>query len=75
MAKIGTDSADLPQSILHATGTMSLYWDDKVLYTDLEFLGGGRIAYFIKNNNDKHKGVISFDSQKIPDVFSALIEL
>ena len=39
----------------------------------LEFLGDGRIAYFIKNNGDKHKGVVAFDSQKIPVVFPAII--
>lgn len=69
------DSADMPEPMLHATGTVSLYWDDKNLYADLEFLGDGRIVYFIKNNNDKHKGVLSFDQQKIPDVFSALINI
>lgn len=70
------DSADLPQPMLHATGNVSLYWDNKSLYADIEFLNDGRVAYFIKKiNEDKHKGVLSFDPQKMPDVFSTLIDI
>ncbi|MDD5056850.1 MAG: hypothetical protein PHQ60_03180 [Sideroxydans sp.] len=63
----------LPEPMLLASGHVSLYKNDSDLYADIEFLGDGRIAYFIKRNGDKHKGVLTFDSQKMPAVFSALL--
>ncbi len=63
-----------PEPMLLASGHAALYWNESDLYADLEFLGDGRIAYFIKNDGDKHKGVLSFDSTKMPVVFQALIE-
>lgn len=69
------DSEQLPQPMLHATGNVSLFWNDDELYADVEFLGQNRVAYFIKRKEDKHKGVISFDSEKMPAVFSALIKV
>lgn len=69
------DSEQLPQPMLHATGNVSLFWNDNGLYADVEFLGQNKVAYFIKRNEDKHKGVISFDSEKMPAVFSALIKV
>lgn len=67
------DNIALPEPMLLASGHASLYWNDGDLYADLEFLGNGRIAYFIKNHGDKHKGILTFDSQKMPAVFPALI--
>lgn len=64
----------LPEPMLLASGHTSLYWNENGLYADIEFLGDGRVAYFIKNHGDKHKGVISFDSQKMPAVFQALLK-
>jgi len=63
----------LPESMLLASGHVALYKNENGLYADIEFLGDGRIAYFIKRNGDKHKGVLTFDSQKMPAVFSALL--
>jgi hypothetical protein len=63
----------LLEPMLLASGHVSLYKNDTGFYADIEFLGDGRIAYFIKRNGDKHKGVLSFDSQKMPAVFSALL--
>jgi len=59
--------------MLLASGHVALYKNENGLYADIEFLGDGRIAYFIKRNGDKHKGVLTFDSQKMPAVFSALL--
>lgn len=73
--RLVADSAQLPQPMLHATGNASLFWNDNGLYADVEFLGQNKVAYFIKHNEDKHKGVISFDSEKMPAVFSALIKV
>jgi hypothetical protein len=64
--------ADLLEPMLLASGNVSLYKNESDLYADIEFLGYGRIAYFIKRNGDKHKGVLKFDSNKMPAVFSAL---
>lgn len=64
----------LPEPMLLASGHTALYWNEGNLYADIEFLGDGRIAYFIKNNGDKHKGVLAFDSQKMPAVFQTLLQ-
>ena len=63
----------LPEPMLLASGHIALYKNESDLYADIEFLGDGRIAYFIKRNGDKHKGVLTFDSQKMPAVFPALL--
>lgn len=67
------DSAQMPEPMLHATGNVSLYWDEKSLYAEIEFLGDSRIAYFIKSNEDKHKGVFIFDPSEMPSIFSNII--
>lgn len=64
----------LPEPMLLSSGHAALYWNDSGLYADLEFLGDGRIAYFIKRHEDKHKGVLAFDSKEMPAVFPALIQ-
>ena len=63
----------LPDAMLFASGRSGLYWHESGLYADLEFLGDGRIAYFIKIDADQHKGVVGFDSKKLPAVFQALL--
>jgi hypothetical protein len=63
----------LPEPMLLGSGHAALYWNEGNLYADLEFLGDGRIAYFVKRHGDKHKGVLAFDSTEMPIVFSALI--
>lgn len=63
----------LPEPMLLSSGHAALYWNERDLYADLEFLGDGRIAYFIKRHGDKHKGVLAFDSKEMPVVFPALI--
>lgn len=67
------DKEEMPQPMLHASGNVSLYWNNERLYADIEFLGDGLVAYFIKHLTDKHKGILSFDTQKMPAVFSTLI--
>jgi hypothetical protein len=68
------DEADtLPEPMLHASGHAGLFWKDDSLYADIEFLGNGRIAYYIEYHGDKHKGVLGFDSKKMPAVFPALL--
>jgi len=64
----------IPEPMLLASGHAGLYWNENHLYADIEFLGDGRIAYFIKRNGDKHKGVFAFNPQEMPAVFQALIE-
>lgn len=67
------DDVELPEPMLHASGHAGLFWKDDSLYADIEFLGDGRIAYYIERHGDKHKGVLSFDSKKMPAVFPALL--
>lgn len=63
----------LPEPMLFASGRAGLFWDQKKLYADLEFLGDGRISYFIERQGDKHKGVLKFDSKEMPVVLPALL--
>lgn len=62
-----------PEPMLLSSGHAALFWNEANLYADIEFLGDGRIAYFIKQNGDKHKGVLEFNSQQMPAVFTALL--
>ena len=64
----------LPEPMLLASGHAGLYWNEIDLYADLEFLADGRIAYFVEHRGEgRHKGVVKFDSRKIPIVFQALL--
>lgn len=59
--------------MLLASGNAGLYLNQDILYADIEFLSEGRISYFIKRGNDRHKGVLAFDNEKMPTVLQALI--
>ncbi|MBI5116475.1 hypothetical protein HZA56_08385 [Candidatus Poribacteria bacterium] len=63
----------LPEPMLHASGHAGLFWKDDNLYADIKFLGDGRVAYYIERQGDKHKGVLKFNSQKMPAVFPTLL--
>ena len=67
------DNISLPEPMLHASGNTGLFWGDGGIYADIEFLHNGRIAYYIEQNGDKHKGAINFDSENLPPVFSVLL--
>jgi hypothetical protein len=67
------DNISLPEPMLHASGNTGLFWGDDGIYADIEFLHNGRIAYYIEQNGDKHKGAINFDSEFLPPVFSVLL--
>jgi hypothetical protein len=69
------DNTTLPEPMLLSSGNAALYWNETNLYADIEFLGDNRIAYFIKSNSDKHKGILTFDSKKMPIVLQALIRV
>lgn len=66
-------NAEMPDPNLLASGHVSLFWNSQNFYAEIEFLGDNRVAYFIKNNEDKHKGIISFGSEKMPSVFTTLV--
>ena len=68
------DIVELPDPMLLSDGHAGLFWKTDGLYADLEFLGDGRVAYFIELDSEgKHKGVVRFDSEKMPAVFPALL--
>lgn len=68
------NTVELPDPMLFSSGHAGLFWKTESLYADLEFLGDGRVAYFIEHEGvGKHKGVVKFDSEKMPAVFSALL--
>ena len=61
--------------MINANGRAGLFWNSHDFYADLEFLGDGRIAYFIQKSDDRHKGLLHFDSKFVPPVLSTLLEL
>lgn len=63
----------LPEPMLHASGNAGLFWKAGSRYADLEFLGDGKVAYYIEREQGKHKGVVKFDKEKMPAVFEALL--
>lgn len=65
--------AEIPEPMLLASGHAALYWNENNRYADIEFLGDGRIAYFIRRDGDKHKGVLAFNAKRMPSVLSALL--
>lgn len=62
------------EPMLHANGHAGLYWNQNNLFADLEFVDDGRIAYFIRHSEDKHKGLLHFDGALVPSVLSTLLE-
>lgn len=62
----------LPEPMLLSSGRIALYWDEDDLYADIEFIGDGRVTFFIKRNEHEEKGIIDFDSQKMPTLFSRI---
>jgi hypothetical protein len=68
------ENAQLLEPMLLASGHAALYLNNSELYADLEFLGDGRVAYFIEHPGEgRHKGVTKFDQDKMPVVFAALL--
>lgn len=59
----------MPEPMLHTSGRAGLFWKTTKLYADLEFLGDGRIAYYLESGSDRHKGVVSVDSAAFFDPF------
>ncbi len=68
-------SSSVPDAdpMLNADGRAGLYWNNNGLYADIEFLGDGRIAYFVQRNEDRHKGTLHFDGESVPPVLAALL--
>ncbi len=64
----------IPEPMLLSSGRAGLYWNDGGMYADLEFTGDGRVTYYIEHSTGgKHKGVVPFDSDSMPPVFSTLL--
>jgi hypothetical protein len=65
-----------PEPMLLGNGRAGLYWNEGDLYADLEFLGDGRVTYFIEHKGQgKHKGVVHFRRGEMPPVFAALLRI
>jgi hypothetical protein len=63
-----------PEPMLHANGRAGLYWNDGRLYADLEFLGDGRVSYYVERRDEgKHKGAVKIRTKEMPAVFEALL--
>lgn len=66
--------APLPEPMLHANGRAGLYWNDGQLYADLEFIGDGKVSYYVERRDEgKHKGVVKIRTNEMPTVLEALL--
>lgn len=61
-----------PETMLHDSGRVGLFWNDDSLFADLEFLSDGTIAYYIKKGMQIFKGVTHFDGVNIPEELNHL---
>ncbi len=61
-----------PETMLHDSGRVGLFWNDDSLFADLEFLSDGTIAYYIKKGMQIFKGVTPFDGVNIPEELNHL---
>lgn len=62
------------ESMLLASGNVALYWNLPQFYGDIEFLGYGRIAYYIKVDTLKYKGIFSTGDDAYPYPIRALLK-
>jgi hypothetical protein len=74
-ATLLTKEIPIPEPMLNSTGRAGLFWNLDNLYADLEFLSDEKIAYYIEKNKDKHKGVVTFNSEKMPAVLTTLLSI
>jgi hypothetical protein len=73
-ARLMDASMETLEPMLLATGNVSLYVNKPDYYAEVEFLGGQRLAYFIKTVEGRHKGVVDFNSKKMPAVLKTLLQ-
>lgn len=67
------DNFYMPEPMLHESGNVSLYWNVKKFYADIEFLGNEHLAYFIKYGENKHKGICKINDEKMPTMLKILL--
>ncbi len=67
------DTLYFPEPMLNANGRPGLYWKERDLYGDIEFLENSKIAYYIEKYGDKHKGIINLNDKNIPPIFAILL--
>lgn len=74
LGQIGSTVLDHFEPVLHPSGHAGLFWQDSDRYVDLEFLGNGKMAYFIEKGLDRHKGSVVYDSQNTPGILKELLQ-
>lgn len=59
----------IPDLMVHTGGTLGFYWDEEThgFYADVEILGDGRMAFFMVEEDVKHKGVVNIPGKKDGD--------
>jgi hypothetical protein len=62
-----------PEPMLHSSGRAGLFWHEPSSYAHLEFLGDGRVAYYIEREEDKHKGVVVISPDEVPPLLLNLL--
>lgn len=63
----------VPTPLLHPDGMASLFWRAGNYYAELEFQGDGRVAYYVEQGNNRHKGVMAYEGGDVPSLLEPLL--
>jgi hypothetical protein len=63
----------MPEPMLFPSGNAGLFWETDQIYADLEFFGDGRLTYFVKRPEGRHKGVVKYEGKNIPEFVIRLL--
>jgi hypothetical protein len=69
--KLSPDSV-IPRATLHADGHAILFMREPDIYAELEFLGNGKIDYFVRRGEQKWSDEFSFDGRSLPEGLSQI---
>jgi hypothetical protein len=69
--KLSPDSV-IPRAALHADGHAILFMREPDIYAELEFLGNGKIGYFVRRGERKWSDEFSFDGRSLPEGLSQI---
>lgn len=72
ICSLATDIAT-PAPMLQASGRIGLLWRAPALYAHLEFIGDGRVAFYIEKNDKIHKGVVDLGDHAVPALLQTLL--
>ena len=61
-----TPESVVPRATLHADGHAILFVRETDVYGEIEFLGNGKIGFYVRRGNDQWSDEITFDNKLLP---------